>query len=284
MKWLKILLGAVIALGVVAVMLELFLNPMIRRGVNTVGPRVLGVPVELQGADISLAGGRAALEGLRIGNPPGFHTPQLLDLGSIRIRLSPRSAFSDTLIIHEIAIEGLELTYEQGLRQSNLGALIESLSGPEEDPAPEKKPPESKKKEKQIVIEKLTIRDSRMNFSLTGAAALTGGKAIPLPLPPITLTDLGKEKEGIRVVEVIERILTEIARAAGTAIGGSAKVLGLGVGAAGEGLATGGEGAVETGKAVVEGVTEAGKALGDAATEAGKAVGETLKKVNPFKK
>ena len=65
--------------------------------------------------------------------------------------------------------------------------------------------------------------------------------------------------------------------AAGTAIAGSAKILGQGLGAAGEG-------ATEAGKSVVSNASDVGKAVGGAALDAGKAVGDTLKNINPFKK
>lgn len=148
-----------------------------------------------------------------------------------------------------------------------------------------------------------------MNVSMTGLSAVTGGGSVPLPLPPITLTDLGKEKEGVTVVEAIQRILTEIAGAAGTAIAGSAKLLGDGLGALGEGATDAGKAviggavdagkavggaavdtgkavggaAVDTGKAVVGGAVDAGKAVGGAAVGVGKAIGGTLQKMNPLK-
>jgi len=145
------------------------------------------------------------------------------------------------------------------------------------------------------VIENLTITDSQMNFSITGAAALTGGGSIPIPLPPITLTDLGKEKDGVTIPEAIRRILTAVAKASGTAIAGAgdligdgAKALGQGALAVGEGAADAGKavvgGAADAGEAVVDGVGDAGKAVVGGVGEAGKAVGGALKNINPFKK
>ena len=127
-----------------------------------------------------------------------------------------------------------------------------------------------------------------MNFSITGAAALTGGGAIPIPLPPITLTDLGKEKEGVSIPEAIREILNAVAGAAGTAIAGAGNLIGDAGKAVGEGALAVGEGAVDAGKAVVGGATDAGKAVVGGAVDAGKAVGDAvggaLKNINPFGK
>ncbi len=280
-KLIKIAGGLVVVLAALFAALELSLDKVVLKGVNAAAPAALGVPVTLQDASISLLRGKAALQGLHIGNPEGFKTDGLFDLGSIAVDIDNSTLLSDTIVIKEIAIDGLALTYEKGLLDSNLGALIEQLSAGAEKEAPEageaEEPTEpqdaTEKPAKKVVIEKLSITGSRMNFSITGAAALTGGGAIPLPLPPITLTDLGKEKEGITFVEAIQEVLQAIAGAAGTAIAGAGNL----VGDAGKAV---GEGAMDVG----EGAVEAGKVVGGAALDAGKAVGDALKNVNPFKK
>lgn len=292
-KTIKILGGIMLVLILLLVALEFSIDPIVLKAFNSAAPGALGVAATLDDARISLVRGQASLRGLQIGNPEGFKTDRLLDLGSVAVRIDNASLLSDTIVIRSIAIDGLVVTYEKGLLNSNLGALIESLSSGEEKPAAEKS--EDEKSAKKVIIEKLTITGARMNFSVTGAM----GAAIPIPLPPITLTDLGKEKEGVTVVEAIRRILTAIAGAAGTALAGSAHLIGQGIGAVGEGVWAVGEGAVgagtaiaegtvDAGKAVVGGAVDAGKAIGGGAIDAGKAigegVGEALNAVNPFKK
>ena len=273
-KLIKIAGGLVVVLVALFAALELSLDKLVLKGVNAAAPAALGVPVTLQDASISLLRGKAALQGLHIGNPEGFKTDGLFDLASISVDIDNSTLLSDTIVIREIAIDGLALTYEKGLLDSNLGALIEQLSAGAEKESPEageaEEPAEpqeaTEKPAKKVVIEKLSITGSRMNFSITGAAALTGGGAIPLPLPPITLADLGKEKEGVTFVEAIQEVLRAIAGAAGTAIAGGGNLVD------------------DAGKAVGEGAAEAGKAVGGAALDAGKAVGDALQNVNPFKK
>jgi len=295
----KILIGLVIVLLVVFIAAELALDRVILKGFNAAVPSALGVPATLENASLSLIGGNASLQGLHIGNPEGFKTDGLFDLDSVAVKLDNASLLTDTIIIKEITITGMQLTYEKGLRDSNLGALIEQLSaGKEDEPAEEEETEEEAEEEetgKKVVIENLTITDSQMNFSITGAAALTGGGSIPIPLPPITLTDLGKEKDGVTIPEAIRRILTAVAKASGTAIAGAgdligdgAKALGQGALAVGEGAADAGKavvgGAADAGEAVVDGVGDAGKAVVGGVGDAGKAVGGALKNINPFKK
>ena len=252
------------------VALNLTLGKIVLKSANAAAPAALCVPVTLQDIDISLLRGMAAVKGLHVGNPEGFKTAGLFDLGAVSVDVDNSTLLSDVIVIKEIAIDGLDLTYEQGLRGSNLGALIDQLSaGQEEKPEDQKAPPEEKapaeeKPGKKVVIEKLSITGSRMNLSLTGAAALTGGGSIPIPLPPIVLTDLGKEKNGVTLVEAVREILEAVANVAGSAVAGAGNLLGEGASALGSGA------------------TEAGKALGGAAADAGKAVGDALKNINPF--
>ena len=275
-KTLKILGIVVVVLALAFVALDLSLGKIVLKSANIAAPAALGVPVTLQDVDISLLRGSAAVKGLHVGNPEGFKTAGLFDLGAVSVDVDNSTLLSDVIVIKEISIDGLALTYEQGLRGSNLGALIDQLSaGQEEKPEDQKAPPEEKapaeeKPGKKVVIEKLSITGSQMNLSITGAAALTGGGSIPIPLPPIVLTDLGKEKNGVTLVEAVREILDAIAGVAGTAVSGAGNLLG--------------EGATEAGKALAGTATDAGKALGGAAADAGKAVGDALKNINPFGK
>lgn len=263
-KTLKILGAIVVALVAVFVVLELSLDRIVLKTVNAVGPTALGVPVTLQDADISLVRGRASLKGLHVGNPEGYKTDGLLDLGSVAVKIDVGSLLGDVVLVKSIAIDGLVVTYEKGLLNSNLGALIDQLSaGAEEQPAAEEpaEPEAEDSAGKKVVIEKLTVADSKMNFSITGAAALTGGGAVPIPLPPITLTDLGKEKDGVTFVEAIQNVLKAIAGATGTAIAGAGNLIGDAGKAVGEGALAVGEGTLDAGKAVVGGTVDAGKAV-----------------------
>lgn len=293
-KTLKIAAGILVVLALAFFLLELSLDKMVLKGVNAAGPAALGVPVALEDADISLVRGKASLKNLHIGNPEGYKTDGLFDLGSISVDVDNSTLLSDTIVVREIAIEGLALTFEKGLLDNNLNALIEQLSAGQEEAAgkeaeaKEEKTGKEKKPAKKVVIEKLSISGSKMNFSITGAAALTGGGAIPIPLPPITLVDLGKEKEGMTPVEAVQSVLKAILGAAGTAIAGAGDLLGDAGKAVGEGALAVGEGAVDAGKAVVGGTVDAGKAVVGGTVEAGKAVVDgaagALKAINPFDK
>lgn len=299
-KLIKILAGILVVLAILVMFILFWLDSSLLKGFNAAAPKALGVPASLQDLQFRPLRGMASLEGLHIGNPEGFKTDGLLDLGSVAIRLAPSSLMTDTIIINEINIDDLVVTFEKGLMNNNLNALIESLSAKEDpeaeaeeeaEPEDEEKPEEAEKPAKKVIIEKLSIRGSQMNVSMTAAM----GVSLPIPLPPITLTDLGKESDGVSAVEAIREILAAIAGSAGTALANSSELLGKTFGAVGDGAWAVGAGAVDAGQAAVSGATDAGKAAVDGAAnagkavvggaaDAGKAVGEGLKNINPFKK
>jgi hypothetical protein len=262
--FLKILGILAVILVVAVVALNQYLDRAILKGFNALAPNALGVPASLEDVRLRILRGSLSLSGLHLGNPEGYKTPGLLDLASVKVQVDNASLSTDTLVVNEIAIDGLVLTYEKGLLNSNLGALIDLLGGDEtadlpdepKDETPAEEPADDKPA-KKVVIEKLSITGARMNFSITGAAALTGGGSIPIPLPDIVLTDLGKEKDksgGITVVEAIREILAAIAGAAGSAIAGSAQLIGDTFGAVGDGVWAVGKGTADVGANVVGGV------------------------------
>ncbi|MGD9611374.1 MAG: hypothetical protein AB7V22_00555 [Kiritimatiellia bacterium] len=275
-KSLKIAVGILVVLVLVLGAFLLALGPIAKKTVNAAGPAALGVPVTLQAVDVSLLRGKITLQGLHVGNPEGYRTDSLLDLDSISVKLDRSTLFSDLIVVRSIAISGLVVTYEKGLLNSNLGALIDQLAAGAERKTPAEQA-EAEKSARKVVIEELVIADSRMNLSVTGAAALTGGGFLPIPLPKITLADLGQEKGGVTLVEAILYVLKTIAGTAGNAIAGTSNLLGAGAGALGDGAWAVGAGTVDAGKAVVGGTVDAGKAVVDGA-------GDALKFLNPFDK
>ena len=251
---LKITAWTVLLLMLVVILTVLFCGgPLIKAAVNTAGPRVLGVPVSLHEAHLAPFRGKLSLKGLHVGNPEGFKTDGLFELGLLDIDLDMVSLFKKVMVIREIRIEGPEITYERALKNSNIGALLDQLA-PKESAAPAdtSKPAPAPKAEsgKKVVIQKLTISGARVHASITAL----GGHTMVLPLPPIALHNIGgagKEAQGVTMVEAIRNILSAVLTSVTDVVTGAGKLAVDGVKAVG-GVATDGVKAVGAG---------AGKAL-----------------------
>lgn len=270
---MSILKKIVLTLALIAVGLLLFVRyfggATIKQAVNTAGPIVLGVPVKLETAKLRPLSGHVHLGGLLVGNPEGFKTDSLFELGHIEIDLDTRSLLSDTIRIKRIDIQAPQITMERGLRSSNLGALLEQLEkkqGPKSDkPAPEK-PAEGGKK---VVIDEIAINGAQLNLSVTAL----GGAAASLPLPSITLRDVGKEKDGASFVDVVTDIVKAILGSATQALAGAGKLVGEGAELVGDGAKAVGGAAVDGAKAVGGAAAAAGGAVLDGAGAALKGIG-----------
>lgn len=209
----KVLLvtGAVIL--VLLVLLMLSLGAIIKTAVTTAGPKLAGVPIQLQKVTVNPFGGLVHIKGLIIGNPQGFNTPSAMELSEFKVDLAMGSLFTDTIVIKQILIDGPQITYEKSLKSSNLSTLQENLapkqaSAPKQETAPAAKPAE-KKAAKKVIIEDFQLNGAKVNMTITAL----GGKKMTLPLPDIKMKDIGKKSDGASPAEVISEVFDSITKA-----------------------------------------------------------------------
>ena len=204
-------------------------GPVIKGAVNTLGPAVLGVPVTLQGASFHPIQGRVRLTRLRVGNPEGFKTPALFEVGDITIELDSASLFTDTIMIREVVIEGPEITYERGLRNSNFGKLSDRLSGNSGDAGTKQTTKPESGRSRKCIIERLVVRDPKLRLSVTAL----GGHALPIALGQVELKEIGKESGGVTMTDAIRIIFSVITSNVENAITGTGSLIGSGASSVG---------------------------------------------------
>jgi uncharacterized protein involved in outer membrane biogenesis len=290
MKWVKrIVIGLVVVLVIVLAGAMFFMGSIIKTGVEQGGPAVLGVPVKLESALFRPLTGKVRLSGFMIGNPQGFKSESAFKLGQFHADIDVRSLFTDTIVIQRILIEDPVITFEGSLKGSNIGALMKKMEREggaggkpaEETPA---KPEKPVKPGKKVRIDDFLFTGGRVNLSM---GALTGGAALPIPLPPVHLTDIGKESDGVTPKTAVTEVMGGIMKAVMEAVGQSGKLLGQGLAKGAAGVEAAGKEAgvaVEKGaEAATEAAKAAGAALGGAATGleegASKLLGGFFKKV-----
>jgi hypothetical protein len=208
-----------------------FLGPVVKEGIDTFGPRITKVPVGVEGVHLSLLTGSASVKGLVVGNPEGYQSPQAISAGMIAVGVNPISVLSDKIVLRSIRLESPEITFEGSLRGNNLSQILDNVSGSAQtaaqtggavstgtNAAPSKK----------YEVDDLLITGAKVHVILTDL----GGKEMTLPLPPIHLTDLGKNKNGITVADLSRSVLNAIVATtvkavanAGTRLGKNAEQL-----------------------------------------------------------
>jgi uncharacterized protein involved in outer membrane biogenesis len=217
----KILSIVGIVLVAVIVVVILFLGQIVKTAIETAGPKVAGVSMNVDKVRVYPLLGFVRVKGLVIGNPEGFNTPSAMELGDFKVDVKMGSLFTDTIVVKEILIEAPEITYEKGLKSSNLSTLQDNLAPEEteeEEAAPDEEKPKKKKgKAKKVIIEDFQLNNGKVNVTITAL----GGKKMSLPLPDIQIQDIGKSSGGTDLQEVISEVFASITDAVGGAVASS---------------------------------------------------------------
>lgn len=211
----------VLALIIIAALgVHFFLDSAVKRGVETVGPKLTKTDVKLGGVNISLISGSGKLKGLVIGNPEGYKTAQAISVGNASLELKPGTVFSDKLVITSINVQSPEITFEGSIKglgiKDNLQQILDNVNGSTSGSKGTNvsvsgaTPKEEKKANKKLEVDDFQITGAKLDASINGME----GKTLTLTLPTIQLTNLGTGPDGITVAELTKKVIAAIKDAA----------------------------------------------------------------------
>lgn len=194
---LALVLGASIAL------LLTNINWIVRSAIERYGSQATGTRVQVAHVDIRLSGGSGAVGGLTVANPEGFSSSPLLSLGSISIRIEPRTVLSDVVVIDTIRILKPQVDYEMDASgRSNVDAVRKRIGSAAQ--APEKQPA-GRKTAKRLRIRTLVIENGRADLRF----AALGDRPRSVTLDRIELRDIGG-RDGATPDEAARQIIGAI--------------------------------------------------------------------------
>jgi hypothetical protein len=250
MKKLKIILwgigiGLLALIVITVIVVSFFLGSLVKTGMETVGPKIVQVSIKVDSVGLSALTGSAKIKGLVIGNPEGYKMPQAISIGLVAVGVNPLSVLSDKIVVRSVRVEAPEITFEGSpFGKNNLGQIMDNINataksgGPTATNAPLQA---GKKSARKIEVDDVLITGATVHVRLTSLGGMT------LPLPPIHLTDLGKDSDGITATDLTRRVLDAITSA--------------------------------TLKTVISAATDIGKGAGNVGKDAGKAAGESVNKI-----
>jgi len=250
-KWFLIG-GAVVVIIIIVLVIGISnLGPMIRKGVNTYGPKMTKTEVRLSDVDVSIFSGEAKLKDFYLGNPKGFKSPDAMKVGSIYVDVDEGSVTGETIIIDKIEVVGPDITYEKARGTDNFKTILNNIKKAVGKGKPSKKQTEQEAEGKRILIRDFIVRNGKVNL----AVSILGGKSVSAVLPDIHLKDVGKKKEGVSPAKAFEEVFAALyGGITSTAVTDS---LNQGIKALGSGIEEVSEGA----KKELEGVTDKVKGL-----------------------
>ena len=198
----KIFLGIIVLVVLVIGGTFLYLDSIVKNGIEIAGSRVLGTPVLVDSVGISPLSGSGSISGLTIGNPDGYSTENAFELGEISIALNTGSIMSDVIKIDSIIIDSPHINYETDIRTDNIRTLLANINtGGEAQPETA-----AEGGGKNLLIRDLQLNNSRLDLITAVASA-------PVVMPDIRLTDIGTGGNGATAEEVIRLILSRINQA-----------------------------------------------------------------------
>jgi uncharacterized protein involved in outer membrane biogenesis len=231
-----ILILAGIVAGVIVVATSL--DGIVKKGVETFGPQITKVSVDLEAVHIVLFTGSAKVTGLVVGNPQGYKTPQAINVGVAEVGVNPFSILSDKIVIRTVHVVSPEITFEGGLSGNNLSKIMENVNAFAKTgakPSTNVAAPTASQPGKKIEVDDFLITNAKVHVRLTDL----GGKEMTLPLPDIHLTDLGKDNGGLTPADLTRAVLKAITTATIKAVSAGATDLGKGVESLGKDAAGG---------------------------------------------
>ena len=307
-KAIKIIVGAVVAVValvlILVLTLPLWLGPVVKPVANAAVPKITQTDFRLGHLYLNPYTGRFEIGDMLLGNPANYDEKRAVTLDKIALDVAMTTLASEYIHVEEVTVDGVFVSYVDADGVNNFQQIQYNVAGGKEkyeakqaqakaDKAkaesekieePEKKADDGSSK--KLVIDKLVINNIKFKYG-----------PITIPVPSVTLTDLGKKSDGLTFAELGDQIMQAILKSA-TALGDGVKALG---GALGDGAKKLGEGAGKavgavsdiaggSVKAVSEGADKAVgavsdvaggsvKAVGDGAGKAVDAVGEGAKKV-----
>ena len=163
------------------------------------GPDVIGAPVKVGEVQISVKSGRGAIRDLEIGNPGGFTAKRAARFGEIRVSVDPTTLTDKLIVIHELAVESPQITYEKGNKATNLDAIQSSIDAyvKRATAGGESSGGATDAVKRKFVIERLSIKGGKVLMTTAGLK----GQGVSFDLPPVELRDIGKGKGGVTASE-----------------------------------------------------------------------------------
>jgi hypothetical protein len=247
----KLFLGVVIVLVVLIVAavigVGLFLDSIVKMGMETVGPKITQVSIKVDAVNLSLLNGSARVKGFVVGNPEGYKTPQAISVGSAAVGVNPLTIFSDKIVVRSVRIEAPEITFEGGLGGNNLSKIMDNVNAVAKNGGPAATNTTARagnEPGRKMEVDDFLITGAIAHVSLTGI----GGREMTLTLPDIHLTNLGTDRAGITATDLTRRVLGAITTA--------------------------------TIKAVANATTDIGKVTGNLGKDAQKAVDQNVDKIS----
>ncbi|MCW8859776.1 MAG: hypothetical protein OQK97_08775 [Deltaproteobacteria bacterium] len=202
----KLFIALVVLVVIVVVGAFFYVDSIAKKAIEQGGEMALGVPTNLDDVHISLWGGEASLNGLKVSNPPGFDAQTFLGLGQGDVSVSLGSLMGDTVKIPRVRLSNIRINLEQSGKKNNVEPILaraKSMSGKKGKPAAQA----DAKAGKKFIVEYFSLDDVQVSANLE---FLGQSSKVNLVLPKIELRNLGAEEQGLPMAELVQKVVQAV--------------------------------------------------------------------------
>ena len=253
----KTLLWLVALVAVALLTLPLWIGPVARTAANRITPNYTGTCFNLGAFGLNPYSGHLHVGSVQLDNPQGYRPAKAVTLGNLDVDVDMSTVLSETIVIRDIVVKDLFISIASKDGTNNFAAIAAyaAKDGEEVDEEKAEEDEASTKSGRKVVIDRIRLEGVTMQYEM-----------IPIPLPTITLTDIGRESNGVEFEDAWQAIWEAIQKSATTV---------------GDGLINLGTSVLAGGTNSIGAVTEEAS---DALDKAGDAVGSAAKKVEDLGK
>lgn len=207
-KWIYIGIGAIVVVVAVIIFGLSNLGPIIKRAVNSYGPKITKTELHVADVSVSVFSAEAKIKQFFLGNPTGFKTPSAMKVGSVIVNVDEKSLSSNTIVVDRIEVITPEITYEKIGKNDNFNTILKNITKTSGSEKSSKEGSEKKGPGKKLIIQDFIVKKGKVNLDLSVYGM--GDKQISVPLPDIHLKDIGKKKNGASPAEAFKEVFAAL--------------------------------------------------------------------------
>jgi uncharacterized protein involved in outer membrane biogenesis len=215
----KIIILSVVFLSIVFLIIDFLsyrVDKIVKNLIIDQGNQALGQQVSIGKIDTSILGSSIKISNIEIKNLDGFKNKNIIQIKNINASFVLTSLFKDTIIIKDINVDGATLYYEVLINnkevKDNVSSFKPALKNPSGASAKEieaskelESKNQSKKKNKEFLINQLTINNSKINAS---SEFLDINKDITLN--KMSFNNVGTAEKSTKFKEVLQMVFANV--------------------------------------------------------------------------
>ncbi len=215
----KIIILSVVFLSIVFLILDFLsyrVDKIVKNLIIDQGNQALGQQVSVGKIDTSILGSSIKISNIEIKNLDGFKNKNIIQIKNINASFVLTSLFKDTIVIKDINIDGATLYYEVLINNKEVKDNVSSFKPALKNPAgsstkeievskESESKNQSKKKNKEFLINQLTINNTKINAS---SEFLDINKDITLN--KMSFNNVGTAEKSTKFKEVLQMVFANV--------------------------------------------------------------------------